>query len=158
VNLDIIPHSVVVRYNPSNWRASTSVGERSSLYQAIWQETRQRPVLGLGTGSVHIAENIFLEVHANVGIVGLLCFLAFLYSVARQGLRYLVRVYPHERGMTRGIGLLVLVVSVALFTDKQVGYALDMDKDLFIFLGLMLNAAYMGEADALNNRQGNLGA
>ena len=153
VNFGIVPRSVVVRYNPSNWSTSVSVGNRSILYQSIWLETQQKPLLGLGTGSVHIAENIFLEVYANVGIVGLLCFLAFLYSVARHGVRYLARIYPHERGMTRGIGLLVLVVLVALFTDKQVGYALDMDKDLFIFLGLMLNAAYMGEADALHNRQ-----
>ena len=105
---------------------------------------------------MHIVENMFLEVYANVGILGLLCFLAFLYSIARRAIQYLVRVYPHENKMIREIGLLVLVISVALFTDKQVGYALDMDKDLFIFLGLILNAAYMGEADASNNGQRNL--
>jgi len=156
VNFGILPHSVVVRYNPANWMASMSVGERRTLYETIWLETQKKPVLGLGTGSVHIAENMFLEVYANVGILGLLCFLAFLYSIARRAIQYLVRVYPHENKMIREIGLLVLVISVALFTDKQVGYALDMDKDLFIFLGLILNAAYMGEADASNNGQRNL--
>ena len=139
VNFDILPRSIIVRYNPSNWRASMSVGERHTLYETIWQETQKKPVLGLGTGSVHIAENIFLEIYANVGILGLLCFLAFLYAVARQGLRYLLRVYPYESQMRRGIGLVVITVAVALFMDKQVSYALDGDKDLFIFLAVMVN-------------------
>ena len=142
VNFDILPHSLTTRYNPLTWGTSMSVNKRMTLYQSIWQETQQQPILGLGTGSMNLAENIFLEVYANVGIVGLLCFLAFLYSVARHGLRYLVRVYPHERGMTRGLGLLVVTVAVALFMDKQVSYALDGDKDLFVYLAILVNIGY----------------
>jgi len=143
VNFGIIPHSFATRYNPLTWRASMSVRERFALYQSIWWETQQQPLLGLGTGSVSLAENIFLEVYANVGLIGLLCFLAFLYSIARHGVRYLVRAYPCENTMVRGIGLLVIIVAVALFMDKQVSYALDGDKDLFIFLGLVVNLPYI---------------
>jgi len=139
VNFGILPHSFVTRYNPLTWGASMSVNERVTLYQSLWQETQQEPLLGMGTGSVGIAENIFLEIYANVGIIGLLCFLAFLYSVARRGVRYLISIYPHGDRVTRAIGLLVITVAVALFMDKQVSYALDGDKDLFIFLGLVVN-------------------
>ena len=130
-----------------------SVGSRLTLYQSIWQETQQQPILGLGTGSAHLAENIFLEVYANVGLIGLLCFLAFLYSIARHGVRYLVRAYPCENTMVRGIGLLVVAVAVALFVDKQVSYALDGDKDLFIFLGLVVNLPYVAQQYAFRENE-----
>lgn len=145
VNSGILPRSIMVRYNPSNWSASMSVSERTTLYQTLWQRTQQNPLIGLGTGSVHIAENIFLEIYANVGILGLLCFLFFLYAVAQQGLRYLVRVYPYENHIMQGMGLVVVAVAVALFMDKQISYALDGDKDLFIFLGLVATLPYIGQ-------------
>ena len=45
--------------------------------------------------------------------------------------------------MMPGIGLVVVTVAVALFMDKQVSYALDGDKDLFVFLGLVVNLPYL---------------
>jgi len=152
-NLGIIPHSFATRYNPLTWGASMSVRERIALYQSIWRETQQQPLLGLGTGSMGIAENIFLEVYANVGLIGLLCFLAFLYSIAKHGVRYLVRACPCGNTMVRGIGLLVITIAVALFMDKQVSYALDGDKDLFIFLGLVANLPYIVALGTYNNVQ-----
>ena len=127
-----------------------SVSERTTLYQTLWQEAQQDPVLGLGTGSVHIAENIFLEIYANVGILGLLCFLFVLYAVAQQGLRYLVRVYPYENHIMQGMGLVVVTVAVALFMDKQISYALDGDKDLFIFLAAIVNLGKQGRSALLS--------
>ena len=44
----------------------------------------------------------------------------------------------------------VITVAAALFMDKQVSYALDGNKDLFIFLGLVANLSYIVALDTYN--------
>jgi O-antigen ligase len=83
--------------------------------------------------------NIFLEVISENGLIGLLVFLGFLGSVAWAGFRYLaihrIRLAPHESA----IGLAVLAISLTLLVEKQFSYSLTMHKELFTFLGIIVN-------------------
>jgi len=143
VKFNILPTGIVNRYDPLTWQTSMSVMERTFSYQSTWKTILQNPLIGAGTGTIYLAENIFLEIISNVGIIGLVLFIMFLYSVARKGCQYLRRTYPRQDEMTGGIGLIVLAITIALFIDKQVSYELAGDKDLFVFLGIMMNLPLM---------------
>jgi len=143
VGFGILPIGIVNRYNPLTWQTSMSVMERISDYQSTWKTILQNPLIGAGTGKIYIAENIFLEIVSNVGIIGLIPFIISLYLVGRRGYQYLTWIYAHQNGMTRVIGLIVLTVTIALFVDKQVSYELAGDKDLFVFMGTVMNLSHM---------------
>lgn len=143
INFNILPEGVLNRFNPLTWMESESSIERMSLYKLTWETILKNPLTGAGTGAIYIAENIFFEVLSNVGIIGLILFIMFLYSVGRKGGRYLTTIYPHQDITERGIGLMVLVISIALFIDKQVSYELAGNKDLFIFLGIIMNLPFL---------------
>jgi len=110
----------------------------------------QRRWLGGGTNSYgqrtnldEYPHNIFLEIISENGLIGLLIFLGFLGSVVRAGYRYIaiqrIRFNPHERA----IGLTVLTVSLILLVEKQFSYSLTMHKELFSFLGIIVNLPYL---------------
>jgi hypothetical protein len=43
----------------------------------------------------------------------------------------------------QGAGLIVIVITISLLIEKQFSFALDMNKDLFTFLGLVVNLPTM---------------
>jgi len=114
-----------------------------SSYKLTWETILKNPLTGGGTGSIYIAENIFFEVLSNVGIIGFILFIMFLYSAGKKGCQYLIKIYPHQDISERGIGLMVLIITVALFVDKQVSYELAGDKDRFTFIGIAINLSHM---------------
>jgi len=143
INFNILPEGVLNRFNPSNWIGSQSSIERISLYKSTWETILKNPLTGAGTGAVYIAENIFFEILSNVGIIGLTLFIMFLYSVGQKGCQYFIKIYPYQDISERGIGLMVLITTVALFVDKQVSYELAGDKDLFTFIGIAINLSHV---------------
>lgn len=143
INFNILPEGVLNRFNPLTWIESESSIIRMSSYKLTWETILKNPLTGGGTGSIYIAENIFFEVLSNVGIIGLILFIMFLYSAGKKGCQYLIKIYPHQDISERGIGLMVLIIIVALFVDKQVSYELAGDKDLFTFIGIAINLSHM---------------
>lgn len=143
INFNILQEGVLNRFNPLNWIDSESSIERTSLYKSTWETVLKNPLTGAGTGAVYIAENIFFEILSNVGIIGLALFIMFLYSAGRKGCQYLTKIYPYQNISERGIGLMVLIITVALFIDKQASYELAGDKDLFTFIGIAINLSHV---------------
>ena len=143
INFNILPGGILNRFNPLTWLESESSKERLSLYKSTWETVMKNPLTGAGTGAVYIAENIFFEILSNVGIIGLTLFVMFLYSAGRKGCQYLTKIYPYQDISERGIGLMVLIITVALFVDKQVSYELAGEKDLFTFIGVAINLSHV---------------
>jgi hypothetical protein len=68
-------------------------------------------------------------------IIGLL----FVIPLLNIGRYYSILYLPKLDEYSKNIGLIILTLSVTLFIEKQFSYGLDMHKDLFVFLGLMVN-------------------
>ena len=133
-------------YSPEAITQGTSFKDRLERYEAAITLFTQRRWLGGGTSSFaqrtqldEYPHNIFLEIISENGLIGLLVFLGFLGSIVWTGFRYLaihrIRLNPHERA----IGLAVLTVSLILLVEKQFSYSLTMHKELFVFLGIIVN-------------------
>jgi len=147
-------------YSPEAIIHGTSVKVRLERYEAAIKLFAQRRWLGGGTNSYYqrtkldeYPHNIFLEVISENGLIGLLVFVGFLGSVVWAGFRYLaiqhIRFSPHERA----IGLAVLAVSLTLLVEKQFSYSLTMHKDLFTFLGIVVNLPYLSHRPYLKRKK-----
>jgi len=147
-------------YSPEALIQGRSVKERLERYQGAIKLFAQRPWLGGGTNSYYqrtkldeYPHNIFLEVISENGLIGLLVFLGFLSSIVWAGFRYLaiqhIRFSPHERA----VGMAILAVSLTLFVEKQFSYSLTMHKELFAFLGIMVNLPYLSHRPYLKRRK-----
>jgi len=139
-------------FSPEALIKGTSTKERLERYEAAIRLFTQRRWLGGGTNSYYqrtkldeYPHNIFLEIVSENGLIGLLVFVGFLGSVVLAGFRYLamqhIRFSPHERA----IGLAVLTVSLTLLVEKQFSYNLTMHKELFAFLGIIVNLPYLSQ-------------
>lgn len=118
-----------------------STRQRLNAYSLALTLFKQRPLLGIGTGGFPggYPHNIFLEIASESGLIGLVVFICFLSAIARRGFRYFVSYFPKLDKQAKAIGLIVLSLSLTLFIEKQFSYGLDMHKDLFAFLGLVMN-------------------
>jgi len=136
-----------------------STQQRLEQYQIAIRLFSQRPLLGGGTDDyakrigLSYPHNIFLEIISENGLIGLFIFLCFLGSIVWSGFRYLktrqIRFSPQERA----IGLTVLVVSMTLLVEKQFSGGLTMHKDLFAFLGLMVNLVAISRSSLRSNTE-----
>jgi len=137
--LEHIPN--VSGYSLTQIEEGPSTVQRLELYSSAILLFLQNPLLGVGTGGFPggYPHNIFLEVAAENGIFGLLLFICFLFSVIQKGFRYIILYLPKLDEYSKNVGLIILTLSVSLFIEKQFSYGLDMHKDLFVFLGLMVN-------------------
>ncbi len=133
-------------YSPEAIIKGPSTKQRLELYQAAIRLFVQRPLLGGGTNSYEqrtkldeYPHNIFLEIISENGLIGLLVFLVFLGSVVWAGFCYLKTRHIKFSPQERAIGLTVLVISLTLLVEKQFSYSLTMHKELFSFLGLIVN-------------------
>lgn len=121
-----------------------STYERLERYKAAITLFVQRPLLGSGTDGydqntgLGYPHNIFLEIVSENGLLGLFVFICFLSSVFWYGLRWLTN-FTHLNSQARTIGLAVLTISFVLLVEKQFSFGLTMHKDLFAFLGLVVN-------------------
>lgn len=108
----------------------------------------KHPIMGAGTGGFAYytrwgyPHNIILEVLSESGLIGLMVFLGFLFAVAFKAFKIIFNLrYLDE--LHRSIGLVILTVAITLFTGRLFSYGLDGNKDLFIFLALIINCYLM---------------
>jgi len=130
-----------------------STVQRLELYSSAILLFLQKPLLGVGTGGFPggYPHNIFLEIAAENGVFGLLLFICFLFSVIKKGFKYIILYLPKLDEYSKNIGLIILTLSVTLFIVKQFSYGLDMHKDLFVFLGLMVNLPLLSNSHKIRN-------
>ena len=121
-----------------------SVNIRLKLYSTVWQLFKQKPLFGLGTsgfgtGGGQYPHNIFLEIAVENGLLGLAIFLCFLFTVCQRGYQFLKENFMKINELAKIMGLIILVIGVSLFAERQFSFGLDMHKDLFVFFGLIVN-------------------
>jgi len=128
-------------YSLAEIKGGMSTIQRKEAYSLAVTLFMQRPLLGIGTSGFPrgYPHNIFLEIAAENGIVGLIIFICFLFAIARIGFRYLIFYFSRLDRQSKITALIILTVSLFLFVEKQFSYRLDMHKDLFAFLGLVVN-------------------
>lgn len=149
--LEHIPN--IGRYSLAQIEKDSSIVQRLELYSSAILLFLQNPLLGAGTGGFPggYPHNIFLEIAAENGIFGLLLFICFLFSVIQKGVKYIILYLPKLDEYSKNIGLIILTLSVTLFIEKQFSYGLDMHKDLFVFLGLMVNLPLLSHSHKIRN-------
>ncbi len=121
-----------------------SVNIRLKVYSTAWQLFKQKPLFGLGTGGFGTSgeqypHNIFLEIAVENGLLGLVIFLCFLFTVCQRGYQFLNESIIKINKQAKIMGLIILVVGLSLFIERQFSFRFDMHKDLFVFFGLIVN-------------------
>lgn len=140
---DMLPN--IEAYSPLVIMEGLSTAERLEQYSLFANLFSQSPLLGVGTNGFEqivgwgYPHNIFLEIAVENGLIGLIFFGAFLGIVGWYGFRFLVFCYQCSTELGQKIGLMVLTVSLVLLTGRQFSFGLDMHKELFVFLGLVVN-------------------
>ncbi|MCD6318040.1 O-antigen ligase family protein, partial [Candidatus Aerophobetes bacterium] len=133
-------------------KGGMSTMQRKEAYSLAVTLFMQRPLLGIETGGFPggYPHNIFLEIATENGLVGLIIFICFLFAIARIGFRYLISYFSRLDRQSRITALIILTVSLSLFVEKQFSYGLDMHKDLFAFLGLVVNLPLIARSNKVN--------
>jgi len=140
-------------YSLTQIEEGPSTIQRLELYFSAISLFLQNPLLGVGTGGFPggYPHNLFLEIAAENGIMGIIIFVYFLFSVIQKGFNYIILYLPKLDEYSKNIGLIILTLSVTLFIEKQFSYGLDMHKDLFVFLGLMVNLPLLSHSHKIRN-------
>jgi O-antigen ligase len=122
---------------------------RSELWHAAWQTFQQHPLLGIGVGGFASVvpldlypHNIFLELGAEVGILGVVA----VVVVVLGGVRALWR--AHRSAALRPEVALVAALLAAAFVNAQVSSDVTANSMLWLAAGLALGLAQRAEAEA----------
>jgi len=128
-------------YSLEQIKEGMSTKERLGLYSSAITLFAQKPILGAGVSGFPggYPHNIFLEIAAENGIIGLIIFICFLFAIIKKGFWFLVSHFPKLDKQSKIVGSIILTLCVSLFIEKQFSYGLDMHKDLFVFFGLVIN-------------------
>jgi len=83
----------IERFSLNNAK-NVSVNNRLKLYSDAWQLFKNKPLFGIGTGGFQTGEynyphNIFLEIAAENGLLGLIIFFGFLFTICQRGYKFL---------------------------------------------------------------------
>jgi len=152
-------------YSPIAIREGLSTTERLEQYSLAENLFFQSPLLGVGAKGFEqltgwgYPHNIFIEVAVENGLIGLIFFGVFLGTVVWYGFRFLRFYYWHSTKMVQKIGLMILTISFILLIERQFSFGLDMHKDLFVFLALIVNLpiiARLNQRPNFNQTQENI--
>ena len=122
--------------------SANGLSGRTKIYSDAWQLFKSKLFFGLGTGGYPgkgYPHNIFLEIGVENGLLGLIVFFGFLFAICQKGYQFLNKNILKINKQARVMGLIILVVGISLFIERQFSFGLDMHKDLFVFLGLIVN-------------------
>lgn len=143
-------------------RAITSIRDRSGMWDIGWQIFRKHPVIGSGLNTFYMeyarartdeyrnlkgsyAHNCYLQMAAEVGVVGLVPFLAFCSTIIAKGVSVGRRTkdglyYPFIAGATAGL----LAFLVHSFVDTNL-YSLNLAALFWLVSGALVAAARLSE-------------
>jgi O-antigen ligase len=130
VFVSVLHEVVLPRFDGETVSREGSVTDRAALAAQAWELVREHPLAGVGIGNetlattqahpeipvweVQPAHNVFLLVLAEVGAVGLVLFLAFLFGVFRSEWHIFAPVAGSGGGSAFFFGLVALVPSLML--------------------------------------------
>ena len=140
-------------YSLTTIREGLSTAERLEQYSLVRNLFSQSPLLGVGTNGFEqltgwgYPHNIFMEVAVENGLIGLIFFGTFLGIVGWYGFRFLAFYYRRLDMPKQKIGLIILTISLVLLVGRQFSFGLDMHKDLFVFLALIVNLPVIVKLD-----------
>ncbi len=140
---DFLPN--IKAYSLSAIVEGVSTAERLERYSLGADLFSLSPLLGVGTDGFEqltgwgYPHNIFMEVAVENGLVGLIFFGVFLGIVGWYCFRFLTFYYRSLTKSEQKMGLMILTVGLALLVGRQFSFGLDMHKDLFVFLALIVN-------------------
>ena len=146
-------------YSPMAIRQGPSTAQRIEQYELFTMLFPQSPLFGIGTNGFEqltrwdYPHNIFMEVAVENGLVGLIFFGTFLAVIGLCGFRFLFFYYPHLSEKVRKMGLMIMTISIVLLIGRQFSFGLDMHKDLFVFLGLIVNLPIIVHSGLIPNRK-----
>ena len=142
----ICTNSIVNKIIPNAGRLSiasaSGMSGRAKIYSDAWQLFKDKPLFGRGTGGFPergYPHNIFLEIAVENGLLGLIIFFGFLFAICQKGYQFLNDNFIKINKQGKIMGLIILVISVSLFVERQFSFSLDMHKDLFVFFALIVN-------------------
>lgn len=148
-------------YRLQTIKEGLSTQQRIEEYRLASEMFFEHPLGGAGTSAFGLTvwgypHNIFLEIASEMGLIGLFTFLCFLGAVMLSGVKYLsARRADGINVSAKAIGLTVIVVAITLLVGRQFSFALTMHKDLFVFLGIIVNlpsihSAYLRRSQQIN--------
>lgn len=109
-----------------------STVERINLYKYAINEFVRHPVIGIGTNGLYAyPHNIFLEISAENGIIGLLLLLLLIFYVVK-----LIKKYNYEN-------ILIKQLMVYSFVGNMFSFSYVINKYLYFSLGLFLVDLYL---------------
>jgi O-antigen ligase len=134
----VIPN--IERFSLKNAK-NMSVNIRLKLYSDAWYLFKNKPLFGIGTGGFPggYPHNIFLEIAAENGLLGLIIFFGFLFTICQRGYQFLNDNFIKINKQAKIMSLIILIIGVSLFMERQFSFGLDMHKDLFAFLGIVVS-------------------
>lgn len=120
-----------------------SINTRFELYSKSIEYFNENPLFGLGTGGFLGKEgtnphNLLLQIVTENGIIGLLIFIVFIYTILLN-IKFYIRKFETNSQTNKSIGYIIIFVTISLFIEAQFSLAIDQVKDLFIFFALILN-------------------
>jgi len=118
-----------------------SVNIRLKHYSDAWYLFKNKPLFGIGTGGFPggYPHNIFLEIAAENGLLGLIIFFGFLFTICQKGYQFLNENFKKINKHAKIMSLIILAIGISLFVERQFSFGLDMHKDLFAFLGIVVS-------------------
>ena len=138
----VIPN--IERFSLKNAKNIT-VNIRLESYSTAWQLFKNKPLFGIGTGGFPggYPHNIFLEIAAENGLLGLIIFFGFLFTICQKGYLFLKDNFIEINEQAKIMSLIILIIGISLFAERQFSFGLDMHKDLFVFFGLIVNLPFL---------------
>jgi len=124
--------------------AGGTFGQRIELFRAGWRQFVDSPIIGHGTGSLagrlplgaQYPHNMFIEMLAENGVVGLLLLLWFLVVAFRSGLTAVSAGRVTGSASDTAVALLILSCTAFWFAASQTSYDIAHNGLLWFFGGL----------------------
>ncbi len=122
---------------------------RSKLFEEAWTLWKGSPLWGIGSGQYAVAlrgkdiifypHNIFLELMAEAGLIGIFLFLVMLINAFRE-----LQISSRNGQTSRG-PILYFLVQITIFSlvMAMVSFDINGNRHLFMLIGLLSNPRYM---------------
>lgn len=141
----LIPDSTINFYKYS-FSSQAQTDKSSSVYQRItmWKQAiidfKENPILGVGMGNSvggsGMPHNIFLEIAAELGILGLLLFLAICYLTITSSLKFINKEEKNDLSLLMKISILLFIYSL---TEAMFSGSLTSQVQVFMSVGLVVS-------------------